>query len=214
MAYRIFQKVDDVTHADSVAPRAVADVLRNFTGDVSLFTPALLVTYGGFDRDPVMEFAARFPAETQAAAPFCIDLKPTTDELFFQKLGVSKLPGTNELVNWDKRLYGITSARAEECFSFLNGIAFSDLSRGFFASSFSYPLSIADPTCALGKSRLDVKIFAVVSNMFVSILDATAGDPPVARTIPLDSSTAALKVMQERNLLTNFTGVNPWAAGE
>lgn len=214
MAYKIFQKVDDVTNADSVAPRAVADVLRNFNGDVLLFTPALLVTHGGFDRDPVMEFAARFPAETQDEAPFCIDLKASTHELFFQKLGSGKLPGTNETVNWDKRLYGITAARAEECFSFLNGIAFSDLSRGFFASSFSYELSIADPTCALGANRLDVKIFAVVSNMFVSILDATAGDPPTARTVPLDSSAAALKVMQDRNILTNFTGFNPWAAGE
>lgn len=214
MAYRIFEKVDAVTNADNVCQRSVADVLSGFDGSVSLFTPALLMTHGGFDRDPVLEFASRFPADMADAVPFSIDLRADTDEFFFKKLGRLALPETKQIVNWDKRLYGIVASRAEDCFSFLNGIAFSDLSRGFFASSFSYDISIADPTSATGTGRLDVKIFAVVSNMFVSILDNTAGDPPVARTVPLDSSDSALKLMQRRNILTNFTGFNPWAAGE
>lgn len=214
MAYHIFEKVDEIVDADNLPQRTVVDVLRAFDGAVSLFSPALLLTHGGFDRDPVLEFAMRFPADQKDSAPFSVDLKADTPEVFFTKLGLSKLPGTKQLVNWDKRIYGIAASRAEECFSFLNGIAFSDLSRGFFASSFSYNLSIADPTCPAGTGRLDVKIFAVVSNLFVSILDNTAGDPPVARTIPLDSSAAALQLMQEKNILTNFTGVNPWAAGD
>ena len=214
MAYRIFQKMDEVKDADSVARRSVADVLSGFDASISLFTPALLMTHGGFDRDPVFEFAARFPAASKDLAPFSIDLRADTSELFFKELGVSLLPGAKTQVNWNKRLYGIATEREEECFSFLNGIAFSDLSRGFFAGTFSYSLSIADPTSLTGDGRLDVKVFAVVSNMFVSVLDNTAGDPPIARTVPLSSSTAALKVMQDRNILTTFTGLNPWAAGD
>jgi hypothetical protein len=182
--------------------------LRGLNKQISLFTPALLLTSGRFDRDPVMEFDARFPAETVDLRPFCIDLKPDTGEVFFSGLGLHALPGRSRAVNWDKRLYGIAQQREEECFAFLSGIAFSDSKTGYFASTFSYDISIPDPTSKFNEI-LQVKVFGVISNQFIAMLEKKLVGPPVVRHVPVPNEKAALNFLQQNGVLSSFTGDDP-----
>lgn len=204
---KTFTQIDAVTAADDIATRSCADVLRGLNKQISLFTPALLVTHGHFDRDPVMEFDARFPAESADLRPFCIDLK-RDNEFFFHGLGLSLLPGRKTPTNWDKRLYGIAQQREEECFAFLGGIAFSDMKNGFFASTFAYDLSIPDPTSRFNEI-LKVKVFGIISNQFISMLEARMAGPPTVRQIPVPSTTSALNFLQQNGILSSFTGDDP-----
>lgn len=203
-----FIQVENITDADRVLSLSCADVLRQAGPDVTLFTPGLLVTHGGFDRDPVMEFCARFPHEAEGDKPFCIDLKPATAELFFAGLGVRALPGCGDPVHWGKRLYGVPKSREEDCFAFLHGIMFSDKTRGFFASVFSYDMRILDPTGWVGETLL-VKVFGVVSNQFIALLADNPVGPPYAQQIPVASPTAALQFLRQRNIVSSFTAEDP-----
>jgi hypothetical protein len=203
-----FIQLDAVTNADSITTKSCADVLRAVGPDVTLFTPALLVTHGGFDRDPVIEFSARFPAESESDRPFCVDLKPSTNELFFAGLGVQAIPGYCGPVHWGKRLYGVSKKHEEDCFAFLHGIMFSDKSRGFFASVFSYDMRIIDPTGWAGET-LDVKIFGVVSNQFVAFIAANTLGTPYAQRVPVSSPEAAMTFLQRRNIVSSFTSEDP-----
>lgn len=155
--------------ADFEVPRlCVSDALRGMKNEVRLFTPALLITHGGFDRDPVREFDARFPADTADLRPFVIDLQ-REHEFFFRGLGVVRLDCHKKPINWDKRIYAIAASRAEECFEFLGGIAFSAPDRGYYANALSYDLKIKDPTSQI-VSSLDVKIFGVLASNFVAYI--------------------------------------------
>lgn len=203
-----FRELDAITNADRIATRSCADVLRGFDKKMSLFTPALLLTHGGFDRDPVTEFDARFPAESDDSRPFCIDLKADTGEFFFSGLGVHTLPGYPIPVNWDKRIYGIDKEREEECFAFLSGIAFSDPKTGFFASVFAYDLTIPDPTSWFNEI-LAVKVFGVISNKFITMLEKRLHGPAGVRQIPVPSATAALGFLQQNGILSPFTENDP-----
>jgi hypothetical protein len=203
-----FIQVDAVTNADRVLSLSCADVLRQAGPDIALFTPALLVTHGGFDRDPVMEFCARFPHEAENDKPFCIDLKPSTSELFFAGLGVKAIPGVGESVHWGKRLYGVPKTREEDCFAFLHGIMFSEKDRGFFASVFSYDMRVIDPTGWVGETLL-VKVFGVVSNQFIALLADNPAGPPYAQYVPVTSPTAAMQFLQQRNIVSSFTAEDP-----
>lgn len=203
-----FRELDAITNADKIVTRSCADVLRSFEKKISLFTPALLLTHGGFDRDPITEFDARFPAESEDSRPFCIDLKADTNEFFFSGLGVHSLPGYPLPVNWDKRIYGIDKEREEECFAFLSGIAFSDPKTGFFASVFAYDLTTPDPTSWFNEI-LSVKIFGVISNKFITMLEKRLKGPPGVRQIPVPSSTAALGFLQQNGILSPFTETDP-----
>lgn len=205
---KTFVAIDSVTAADDIASRSCAEVLHGLTKKITLFTPALLITHGKFDRDPVIEFDALFPADSADSRPFCIDLK-RDKEFFFRGLGLHGLPGRKTPINWDKRLYGIQQERAEECFAFLSGIAFSDLKNDFFASTFAYDLNIADPTSKLNEI-LSVKIFGVVSNKFVAMLQANAAGPPQAQQVPMASGLSALNFMRQKGILSNFTGDDPF----
>jgi hypothetical protein len=203
-----FTRVEEVTNADDVAVLSCSEAIRGLNRQISLFTPALMITSGGFDRDPVMEFDARFPAESADLRPFCIDLKPSTSELFFSGLGMHPLPGRNKAVNWDKRLYGIAQQREEECFAFLSGIAFSHADTGYFASTFSYPLEIPDPTSKFNE-LLQVRVFGIVSNQFIALLERRVNGPPVVRHVPVPNEKAALNFLQQNGILSAFTGDNP-----
>jgi hypothetical protein len=163
-----FTEVAVVTSDFEVPRLCVSDALRGMKNEVRLFTPALLITHGGFDRDPVREFDARFPAEKAEARPFVIDLQ-RDHEFFFRGLGVSGLDCHKRPINWDKRLYAISAERAEECFEFIGGIAFSDPHRGYYANALSYDLKIKDPTAKI-VSSLDIKIFGVLANTFVAYM--------------------------------------------
>lgn len=208
-----FTRVVEITNADEIVARSCAESLRGLNRPISLFTPALLITSGRFDRDPVMEFDARVPAESADLRPFCIDLKPQTAELFFSGLGVRAIPGYRRAINWDKRLYGIAKSREEDCFAFLSGIAFSDSKTGYFASTFSYDITILDPTSRLNE-MLQVKVFGVISNQFIATLDHRASGPAVVRHMPVPNERVALNFLQQKGVLSSFDGNDPLVARE
>jgi len=203
-----FTRVDEVTNADDIAARSCSESLRGLNKQISLFTPALLITSGRFDRDPIIEFDARFPAESADLRPFCIDLKPDTNEVFFSGLGQHALPGRQRPVNWDKRLYGIAQQREEECFAFLSGIAFSESRSGYFASTFAYDISIPDPTSRFNEI-LQVKVFGIISNRFIAMLEKRMAGPPVVRHVPVPNEQAALNFLQQNGILSPFDGNDP-----
>lgn len=198
-----FHEVDAVTNADEITRLSCSEALRSTGRELKLFTPALLITHGGFDRDPVLEFDARFPASSKELRPFAIDL--TRDaERFFSGLGVTKAPGTKQLVNWDKRLYAIDESRAEECFGFIGGIAFSAPKRGFFANVMSYDLNIADPT-SIDNDRLIVKVFGVMSNQFDAFLQPRPTAEPIARVVHMGGRSSFPANLPRTNLI----GIRP-----
>lgn len=203
-----YTRVEAVTNADDIATRSCSESLRGLNKQISLFTPALMITSGGFDRDPVLEFDARFPPESADLRPFCIDLKPDTNEVFFSGLGVRQLPAKSRPVNWDKRLYGIAQQREEECFAFLSGIAFSDSKRGYFASTFAYDIPVPDPTSRFNEI-LQVKVFGIISNQFIAMLQKQLVGPPVVRHVPVPDEKAALNFLQQNGILSSFTGNDP-----
>lgn len=188
MAERRYIKVDSVK--DGILPHrvSIADVLKDSGTDFSLFTAAMLFTHGGFDRDPVVEFASYY-SEVSATRPVCLDLS-YEHEFFFRGLGSRPAPGTQNVVNWDKRLYGIAASAAEDCFAFLGGIGWSNPKTGFFGRTFSYVAEIPDPTADL--NNLSVRLFGVVGNDFVAFIDTV----PVIPTARLINTNKPLDVLQ------------------
>lgn len=201
-----FTEADVVSNSVEVPQICVSDALRGMQQQVRLFTPALLVTHGRFDRDPVREFDARFPATNAEERPFVIDLKKD-HEFFFRGLGVFGLSCHKRPPNWDKRLYAIAASRADECFEFLNGIAFSLPTDGYYASVLSYDLKIKDPTTKTF-SALDVKVFGVVSNTFVAYLANDFVAPrAIKRNITTNFNLGA--VVPKENLFFNLNDEDP-----
>ncbi|NDD53133.1 hypothetical protein EBZ39_04500 [bacterium] len=201
-----FIEVPEITGADAIPVLSCADALRRRDNPVTLFTPAILFTHGGFDRDPVMEFDARFPAESRDMRPFCIDLKKD-EEFFFEGLGIMPPPGLTKPVNWDKRLYAIDQRRAEECISFLSGIAYSNQKTGVFGSGFVYGLDITDPT-SKKNDRLLVAIIGVISNKSVLFLEPRPTDRPVLRRYKTMNGQLP-PILRTQTIFTNFTGEDP-----
>lgn len=203
-----FTSLDPVTHADPISVVSCAEALRRREKPVALFTPALLFTRCRFDRDPVVEFDAYMPAPAADLRPFCVDLK-NDSEWFFHGLGTMPAPGKSRPVNWDKRLYLIDETRAEDCFGFLNGIAYSDPKTNFFASTFSYNLIIPDPTSQL-RETLTVRVFGVIGNTFVAYLRA---DPvsgiPSAQFVHTHEPQRVLNSISGGNVNFTFTGEDP-----
>jgi hypothetical protein len=195
-----FQEVERVTSADEIRQLSCAEVLRNRSKKFYLFTPALLITHGGFDRDPVVEFDARYnlPADYR---PFCIQLK-RDHERFFAGLGVCALAGQKPL-NWDQRLYAIDEEYAGDCFEFIGGIAWSDPKRAYFASVMSYDMVIPDPTSKIGET-LTVKVFGVMGSHFLAYLAARPPKCPIARNVPFTGGLLPANLPRD-----NFLGVAP-----
>lgn len=202
-----FKQVDPVLSADAIVRQSCADVLGQRDKPVELFTPALLVAHGGFDRDPVIEFDARFPAEQADQRPFFIELQ-RDHEFFFKGMGATAAANRPRLINWDKRLYCVAKERAEECFAFIGGIAFSDPKKGFFASVFSYKITIPDPT-SFRNQYLDVTVFGVIANSFVSLIESRLNKTPLAKKIPMASAFAATQFLRNANIATLFDGTDP-----
>lgn len=176
-----FEELAPITNADNIPRLSCSEALRQSGRKLKLFTPALLVTHGGFDRDPVIEFDARIPAPSADLRPFSVNLT-RGDDAFFRGLGVTTLPGSNETIDWDRRIYAIDESRADECFGFLGGIAFSDPRRGYFANTLYYDLDVPDPTSKAGE-LLSVRVFGVMANTFTAFLEPRLGQPPIARRI-------------------------------
>jgi hypothetical protein len=202
-----FREVDVISGADAVPTISFADALASRDDPVVLFTPALLFTHGGFDRDPVIEFDARFPAESSDLRPFCVDL--TRDhEFFFRGFGSLPAPGHQRIVNWDKRVYGIPNSRKEECFSFLGGIAFSNPKTGVFANTFSNVVPVLDPTSRTGQF-VDITVFGVMSNVAVVYVERRLRGPGIVRSVSMKAYNAIPKAIREAGLLGGFTGEDP-----
>lgn len=202
-----FTDVPTVSGADAIQSVSCADVLRQREKPVVLFTPALLFTHGNFDRDPVVEFDARFPAPSRDLRPFCIDLR--RDDVFFRGLGVMPPPGRITPVNWDKRVYCIDATRKEECFAFLGGIAFSCPKRQFFGSTFYYDLLVPDPTAAQ-LTFLTVTVFGVLSNSGAVFLAGRHNKPPIVRTLDAAAAREQIPVaVRSAEILSGFTGEDP-----
>lgn len=197
-----FEEMLPITGADEIPRLSCSEALRNTGRKLKLFTPALLITHGGFDRDPVIEFDVRVPNEDKDQRPFAVDLT-RGDEKFFFGLGVTQLPGSRQPVNWDKRLYAIDERRAELCFAFIGGIAFSDPKVGLFANVMSYDLNIEDPTSRIGE-RLDVKIFGVMANKFTAFLQDNPFGAPIARSVGVTGNALPINLPR-----TNFFGQRP-----
>jgi hypothetical protein len=193
--------------ADAIQSMSCADALRRREKPVVLFTPALLFTHAGFDRDPVVEFDARFPAASRDLRPFCIDLK--NNDAFFRGLGVMPPPGRILPVNWDKRVYCIDASRKEECFAFLGGIAFSCPKTQFFASTFYYDLPVPDPTARL-LEFLTVTVFGVLTNKGAVFLAGNHYKPPFVRSLDLNAARIQLPgAVRSAEILSGFTGDDP-----
>ena len=203
---KTFTEVGAISGEVDIPRLCVSDALRGMKNAVRLFTPALLVTHGGFDRDPVQEFDARFPAESADERPFVIDLQRDS-EFFFRSLGVVGLNCHRRPVNWDKRLYAITASRAETCFEFLGGIAFSAPDRGYYANVLSYDLRIKDPTAKI-VTALDIKVFGVLANNFVAYL-SNDFDAPRAFKIKIAANTNITGIVPSKNLLYNPSDDDP-----
>ena len=192
-----FQEAAVITNADAIPQMSCSEALRQRNSPLRLFTPALLVTHGGFDRDPVQEFDSRCPLPWDQR-PFCVQLR-RDNERFFDGLGVKSIRDPRFRVNWDQRIYAIDEKNIEDCFGFLGGIAWSDPKTGVFASTMSYDLVIPDPTSRTGET-LTVKVFGVLSNKFVAYLHERPGERPLARRVPFDG-TAFPNYLPQTNLL-------------
>jgi hypothetical protein len=202
-----FREIDAISGADAVPTLSLSDALRRREKPVVLFTPALMFTHSEFDKDPVIEFDVRFPAETADMRPFCVELFKD-HEFFFRGMGIKPLPGTTRPLNWDKRLYCIDQTRAEECFSFLGGIAFSNPKTGVFAQTFSQEVTISDPTSPGLVSVLTVTVFGVMTNAYtVFVADDTR--TPTVRKIKMSLQCALPRDILLAGIRSGFTGEDP-----
>ena len=202
-----FVQIDEVIGADSIAPLSCADAFSRREHPLVLFTAALLFTHGGFDRDPVVEFDARFPAESKDLRPFFVDLA-RDKERFFSGFGVMPAPNRPRAVNWDKRLYCIDHRRKEECFEFLGGIAYSNQRTHVFASSFMQTVLIPDPTSRTGQT-LEVHVAGVMSNKFVVYVEPQFNGPAVARQISTAHPHLIPPSIYKAGLMAGFNGKDP-----
>lgn len=161
----------DTLHAGGVKNLEFADALSG-RQSVSLFSPAILITHGGFDRDPVKEYNAFAPADSIDQEPFCIDLR-FRDHVFFAGLGRSRATPHMPAINWDQRLYGIDKTRSEECFAFIRGIAFKQQNGRLF-QSFSHELVLRDPTSGEENRWFAVTVFGVFTFCYAADTDKRA----------------------------------------
>jgi len=160
-----------------------AATLQDLVEDgVVLFTPALVTTHGGFDRDPVVEFARTVSTTDPDILPFVID----SEFQFFEGLGLGLLPGSPLPVNWNNRLYGVNEETWPELKNMMENIAWYDPKRYNFGQVGSHELTIVDPH-ALARGfvaeipSVTITVFCVSAlRGFYYINPAT--DPP--RTLP------------------------------
>ena len=201
-----FSEVSDVANGDGVLRLSFADVVRQRGRSMALFTPALLFTHGGFDRDPVVEFDARFPAASHDMRPVYVDLT-YDNQYFFAGMKIQPPPGLTRNVDWNRRLYAIDESRAKECFGFLSGIAYSAPTKDFFGSSFAYGLDIADPT-SKKNDRLLVTVFGAITSRFVVFLEPRPTDVPIVRQYKTVNGQLP-PILRGQAIFTSFTGEDP-----
>ena len=208
MAERKYLRVDNVTDGLLPQPLSIADALKTRGTGFSFFTPALLFMYGGFDRDPVVEFGSYYSCVSSSRV-FCVDLK-RDHEFFFRGIGTAPAPGSRTTVNWDKRLYVSPQDMTDSCFAFLGGLGWSCPKTQFFGRTFAYDISIPDPTVSPTQQPPDisVRVFGVVAADFVVFLDPAAS-PPIVRKIFTPAPLDVLSTLGA-DIATYKTIVNPF----
>ena len=168
------------------ADRPVREGKLSTLGDMQedgyvFFTPALIITHGLFDRDPIIEFSRTHQTSDEADRPFYLDC----DYPLFQNLGKSLVQGT--LIDWDRRIYGITKSNWEQLRDFVGAIACYDPRRYHYAKVGFHNLKIVDSTALHGGWALaelptiDIFVFFVSAYRYF-VWMAPAKDPP--RTLP------------------------------
>lgn len=202
-----FVKIDEVTGADAIARLSCADAFNQRENPLVLFTAALLFTRGGFDRDPVVEFDARFPAESAELRPFFVDLA-RDGERFFSGFGVVPAPGGQRPVNWDKRLYCVDQRRKEECFEFLGGIGYSSPAAQLFASSFMHVVRVPDPTSRTAQ-MLEINVVGVMSNKFVIYAAERLNAPAAAQSVSTAQPHLIPTDIYKAGIMSGFNGNDP-----
>jgi hypothetical protein len=181
MTERTLAQTDAIQEHAPTRRLSCLEAMTERRGDIVCFTPALLVTHGHLPADPIGEFVSRFnvPAEDW---PFCVELNPPTLP-FFTGLGMTT--NQSEVVNWDRRLYAVPKAQADNCINFLGGIGISG--NGFFASAVTYELNIPDPTMPqfnITPHLIPVVVFGVLVEDKLTYLSPNGVMPPFVKTIP------------------------------
>jgi len=166
-------QAETIKDPDSVSRTAKLHELYERMGDVVCFTPAILVVVGGLPVDPVREFISRFPSDDKDTRPFCINLSPNSPP-FFSGLGVSEING--ELIDWDRRLYGISRARSELCFSYMGGVGI--YGENYFASSAQHEIQMPDPTVLFERKTIPVQVFGILRGDSIFYLQEHLTAPP------------------------------------
>lgn len=157
------------------------DTLTDMSRELEFFTPALMVTAGGFDRDPVVEYLKFRNVQDPALAPFFIDYARP----FFEGFGVGLL--LDRVINWNHRLYAIRRELWADFRDTLAGMAWADQKRRTYTRSCFHELEIVDETLMHKKGEilpglpmLTITVFAVSSNKRRSCI-AAALKPPHTR---------------------------------
>ena len=100
--------------------------------------------------------------------------------MLFRSLPVTVLDG--KPVDWNRRLYAISTERANLCFRFLSGIGITG-PNDYFASSVEYQLDIPDPLAINPQHVIPVHIFGVLVNNVITYLAPAGYNPPTVSTI-------------------------------
>lgn len=181
MSDRTMEQVDAIVDHAPTRKLSCLEAMKERRGDVVCFTPALLVTRGHMPADPIGEFVSRFniPADGH---PFCVEVNPPTLPFF---TGIGFTATAHDTINWDRRLYAVPRAYADNCMNFLGSIGITDGS--FFASAVSYQLNIPDPTMPQFNSEphlIPVHIFGILVEDTITYLEANGIMPPFVKTVP------------------------------
>jgi hypothetical protein len=169
------QPFDHETAQQKPAERTLLDWSR----ELEFFTPALLVQFGKFDRDPVIEVIKH--TGIAASAVNC-------ESPLFSGLGKGMLLGQE--VNWDHRLYCVPTEHWTPFRDTLNGIAWRDVERGTYNRAMFHELDVFDPTTFAKRGGLlaelpflTITVFGVSNNKGQVYLEP-ASSPPQNRPSP------------------------------
>jgi hypothetical protein len=144
------------------------------------FTPGLIMTHGGLDRDPVMLFEAAHPPGIPELQVKVLDMNR---DLF---RGMGRSQRIHQDVNWNRRLYMVHKDRWEACREYLLRIAFTDTLQQRYVRVCCNPLQLVDLLSLQRGSQgefplVPLTAFAISANDCCAYLQA-ASDPP--RTLP------------------------------
>lgn len=105
--------------AAPVGTESLPSTFQELSKHFEFFTPALMMTKGGFDRDPLTEYVISYSPNDEAT-PNILD----HDEAFFANMGHTAING--DFVEWDRRIYVIPRQHWQALRDFISSIAWSN----------------------------------------------------------------------------------------